>query len=146
MGLGILGIFKLSGNQTARNGRCQLIGFLNGAGHALGTRSQHDFSTIGFQQISALLAHGVRHGENYTITQGSADCRQAYSRVAGSGLNNGGSWSQFSGAFRLTEHPQGHSVLDTACGVEILQLAKQPAGQSPGLCKAGSFQQRSTSH
>ena len=63
VGLGIGRILELAGDEAAGQLGRQLPGLFDGPCHALGALCQHQLGTVGLQEGPALLAHGLRHGE-----------------------------------------------------------------------------------
>ena len=132
MGRRVGGILKLAGHKAARGGGGQLVGLLDGAGHAPGAGGQHDLGTEGLQQIAALHAHGVGHGQDDMVPAGGPDGGQTDAGIAAGGFNDGGAGFQLALLLGGVQHGLGHAVLHTAGGVAVFQLGHQGACSAPG--------------
>ena len=115
-------IYKLAGDEAVGNFLRQLVSLGDGALHALRPFRQHDFRTVGFQNVAALHTHGLRHGEDDAIAFGRSNRSQADASIAGSGFDDNGTGFQQPFRFRVFDHGLGDAVLHAACRVKILQL------------------------
>ena len=90
MNLRVCRVVELSRDEAVLNGCCQLICLGDGPLHALGAVCQNNLCTVSFQDVSALHAHGLRHGEDHAVALGCCDGCQADTGVTGSGLDDDG--------------------------------------------------------
>ena len=123
-------IYKLAGNKAVGDFLRQLICFGDSALHALRAFRQHDFCTVGFQDIAAFHTHGLRHGEDDAVPFRRRDSSQTDARVAGGGFDDDRARFQLALRFRVFNHRLGNAVLHAACRVEILQLHQDRSFQA----------------
>ena len=108
-------VFALSGD---------LVGLVHGALHAGGARSQDDLCAVGAQQDTALVGHGLGHGQHDVVTAGCAHQGQGDAGVAGRRLDDGAARLQRTGLFRRVHDGLTDAVLDGIGGIEELELAQ----------------------
>ena len=123
-------IYKLAGNKAVGDFLRQLICFGDGALHALRAFRQHDLRAVGFQDIAAFHAHGLRHGEDDTVSFGRRDSSQTDAGVTGGGFDDDRARFQLSFRFRVFDHRLGNAVLHAACRVKIFQLHQDRSFQA----------------
>ena len=141
VGPGIGGGIKLTGQEAARDRGGDLLGLFHGARHTALGRGQHQLRTVGGQQLPALQAHGLGHGEDDLVATGQAHGRETYAGVAGGGLHDGAAGQELALFFGVFNHFQGYTILYGAGGVEGFQLDQHGGGQAELLRVAHRLQQ-----
>src|SRR5699024_10175493 len=76
-----------------------LCGLINGTAHAIGTRGQNNFGTVGAQHDTALIGHGFWHRQHNAVATCSADHGQSNTGVPRGALNNGATRTKRAGFF-----------------------------------------------
>src|SRR5271166_6433018 len=102
-----------------------------------GGRAYDDFGAVGPQHAELVLANLVRADEQASVALLRRHDRQAYTGVAGRGLDDRPAGLELAGLLCRHHHAQRDAVLDRAAGVEVLDLgqyyrAGSLAGQLPG--------------
>ena len=141
--LGVGRVDELAGDKGIGNLLGQLIGLGNGTFHALGTLAQNQLRTVGFHQLAALHAHGLRHHDDDAVALGGSHSSQADAGVAGSRLNDHGAGLELAGGLGIVDHLLGNAVLDGTGRVEVFQLCQHSGFQVSFLFNVGQLQQRS---
>ena len=139
-GVGRIG--ELAGDEAVGGLSRQLLGLGDGTLHALGTLGQHKLGTVGLQQVAAFHAHGLRHGEDDPVSPGGGHGGQANAGVSAGRLNDHGVRLQNALGFGIVDHGSGHSILDTASRIEVLQLAVNGGFQMIQCDVIGQLQKR----
>ena len=143
--LGICGIVKLCGDKALRCCRRQLLRALHGARHALRRRCQHQFRTVGFEQIPTLHAHALRHGEDHAVAVDLGHRGEADAGVAARRLNDDAPRNELSLRLGAFDHVLRHAVLGAARHVAALELGKDAGVQAVPALVATQLQQRGVS-
>ena len=131
MGLGVGGIYELTGNEAVWDLSCQLIGLGNGTLHALEAFGENQLRAVGFHDLTALHAHGFRHDDDDPVAPGGGYGGQTDTGVAAGGLNDD----------RTGLHGLGNAVFHAAGGIEIFQLGHDSGLQTKFLLQMGQLQQ-----
>ena len=139
---GVRGVDELSGDEAPGYLCRQLFGLRDRALHALCALGQNEFRAIGLQNIAALHAHGLRHGEDDTVAFGCRDGRKADAGVAGGGFDDDGAGLQQSLRFRVLDHRLCDPVLDAPGGIEVFQLYEDGSIQGEFLLKIDDLHER----
>ena len=116
--------------------------FGDGAFHALAALGEHQLRAVGLEDIAALDAHGLGHGEDDAVALGGGDGRKADAGIAGGGLNDDGAGLQQALCLRILDHRLGDAVLDTAGGVQVFKLHQKPSLQAQLLLEIRDLHQR----
>ena len=119
---GIGGIHKLPQNHGSRNAIAQGFCLCNGAFHAFGGRGEFELCTVCFQQIAALDAHALRHGEDGAIAFCHAHPSESYAGVAAGGFNDGGARLQYAFLLGIFYHGKRYAVFHTAARIECFHF------------------------
>ena len=146
MGGGVGGIYKLAGDKAVGDFFCQLLGFGNGAGHALAALGQHQLGTVGFHQLTALHAHGFRHDDDDAVAAGGGNGGKTDAGIAGGGLDDHGAGFQQTFFLGIVNHGFCHTVFHRAGGVEIFQFCQNLGVQMFILLQMHQLQQGSVSN
>ena len=141
MGLGVGGIYELTGNKAVWDLPCQLIGLGNGALHALGAFGENQLRAVGFHDLTALHAHGFRHDDDDPVAPGGGYGGQTDTGVAAGGLNDDRTGLQKALGLSVIDHGLGNAVLHAAGGIEIFQLGHDSGLQTKFLFQMGQLQQ-----
>ena len=124
MYLGIRRIIKLSHNHRTFYLSVQLLRFCNRALHPFLSVRQYKLRSVCLQQRPPLHAHAVRKRQNRPVPLCRRHARQTNAGIAACGLNNGGAFLQDALFFSVFYHIERHSVLHTACRIQIFQLCE----------------------
>jgi hypothetical protein len=107
-----------------------LVGFGDGALHAVGTRGEDDFGAEGKQGDTALKAHGFRHGEDELVALDCGDEGQGDAGVAAGGFNEHGlAGRDLAGLFGGVDHRKANAVFHARYGVLASSLATMVPGR-----------------
>ena len=129
MDLGIGGIAELARLKPSGIGLKQLIRRHNGALHALATRRQDQLGPKSFQQFPSFDAHGLRHGQDQSITPRGRNHRQGDTGIAAGGLDKSVSRLDFARALGVIHHGCANTVFHARHGVEAFQFRDDLARQ-----------------
>ena len=110
----------------------ELLGFLDRAGHAVGTGGEHDLGAIGGRELAALDAHGLWHGEDEGVTARRRQHGETDARVTAGGLDDGAARGERAVLLGRIEHGTGDAVLDGAAGIRSLVFAQDGGGGALG--------------
>ena len=135
-------IDKLSENNRILNRTLQLLCLRNGTLHALCAVREDNLCAVCLDQISALDAHGFRHGQNDMIALCRADCRKSDAGIAAGRLNNRCARLEHTGSLCIRNHCICNAILDASCRVEIFQLCQNGCFQIIFLLITGQLHQR----
>ena len=142
MGGGIGWVFKLAGDEAARDLPGQLLRPGDGPRHAQPALGQHHLGPIGQQELTPLLAHGVRHDDDGPIAPGGGHQCQTDACVARGGLDDDRAGFQNAPGLPVVQHGFGDAVLGGPAGVEALQLPQDAGAQAQLPLKMRQLQQR----
>ena len=139
---GLDGFVKLAGDEAARDLPGQLLRPGDGPRHAQPALGQHHLGPIGQQELTPLLAHGVRHDDDGPVTPGGGHQCQTDACVARGGLDD-----DQEPDFRMPRASPSSSM-DLAmrsfggpAGVEALQLPQDAGAQAQLPLKMRQLQQ-----
>ena len=135
-------IHKLTGNKAVRDLLRQLVGFGDGALHALGAFGEDKLRAVGFHQLAALYAHGLRHDDDDAVAAGGSHGSKADARVAGGRLDDHRAALEQAFLLRVVDHRFGNAILYAAGGVKILELAQHAGLKALGFFNMYQLQQR----
>ena len=125
-------VLELLGHEEVAVALGDLGGLGDGPAHAVGAGGQHQLGAVAPQQHPALLAHGLRHGEDALVAAGGAHHGQGDAGVAAGRLHDGGARRQQAGLLGGVDHRDGDAVLDAAGRVEELELGRDPGAGPVG--------------
>ena len=126
----IRGIVELPRQKCPRHFPDYFFRFLNCSIHPLAAVCQNNFCPVGFQNIPSFQAHGLRHGQNQTI---SFCCRQGSKpdpRIAGGRFNDRRPRLQEACLLRVFNHVFCRPVFHASRWVHVFQLHQQPGFQT----------------
>ena len=141
VGLGVGLIDKLAGDEAVRDLAREFIRFGDGAFHALGAGGEDQLRAIGFHQLAALHAHGLRHDDDDTIAPGGGHRGQADAGIAVGGLDEDGLGGKEALLLGILYHGEGNAVLDGTGGIEVFQLGQKAGLEVILFFKMGELQQ-----
>ena len=122
--VGVGRVLELLGHEAVGVFGQQRRGPVDGASHAFGTGRQDDLGAVGPQQVAALDAERLGHGQDEPVAARRGRHGQGDAGVAAGGLDQGG--APRSDQTRLLgglDHRQTDAILDAAAGIERLELA-----------------------
>ena len=122
MRLRICGVYKLTGNEAARNLTRQLLRLGDGTFHALCAIGEDELGTVCLHYLTALDRHCFGHNDDDTIASCRGNGGKTYACISRGRLDDYGAFFEKSFLFRIVNHSLCHSVLDGACGIEIFEL------------------------
>ena len=129
--LGIGRIDKLLEQHIAIGGRGgDLLGPVDGTGHAEAPFGEFEFGPVGGEQFAPLQAHGLRHGQGERDPFRGGHKSQGDARVAASGLDQFLARSQQTVLFGLGDHGGADAALH-----RIGRIAPLDLGQYPGASR-----------
>ena len=117
---GVGGVLELLQDNSTGSGVAQGLCLTDSTRHAVLTRGETHFGTVGFHEVSTLHAHGFRHGQNQVVALDSADQRQSDTSIAAGGFDDGGAGLQNALLLSVLNHRKSDAVLHAAAWVEIL--------------------------
>ena len=139
-------IDELSRDKAIRNLFCQFIGLCDRTLHALGSLGKYDLGTICFENIPALHAHGLGHGQDYTISLCGRDGCQTYTGITRCWFDDDRSFFEDTLLLGVLDHCLGDTVLYTACGIEVLELDQDRSLKSELFLNICNLNQRSITY
>ena len=142
MDRGVRGVDELTGDEAAFDLCGKLISLGDRALHALRAVCQHQLRAVCLHQLAAFHGHRLGHHDDDAIALSRGDCRKSDTGIAGGRLNDHGAFLQKSLLLRVVDHRLRDTVLDGACGVEILQLCVDLRAEALSLFDVGEFKQR----
>jgi hypothetical protein len=119
---GLAGIGKLLQDDAVRDLGGQFLGLGNGALHALRPFRQDDARAEDLEELAALGAHRLRHGQDELEALGGGDEGQRDAGVAAGRLDQDAVLGDLAGLDGLIDHREADAVLDAREGVEEFQL------------------------
>ena len=135
-------VHELAGDEAVRDFLCQLFCLCDGAGHALAAVCQNQLCAVGSQKVSALHAHGLRHGDDDPVALGGGHGSQADAGVAAGGLDDDGVGLEYASCLGIFDHCLSDAVFDAAGRVEVFELGENTGVQAFCLLDAGELQKR----
>ena len=105
-------IFKLLGNEGAGMLSMEFLCFVDRAFHPGRPVGQHDLRPVCLKQFPAFDAHGVRHGEDQTVSFDCGGESETDPSISGGRLNNKRSRLEESAFFRIFDHGEADAVFD----------------------------------
>ena len=136
---GVRRIDKLSRDKAVRDLLRQLLRLRDGALHALCPLREDKLGAVGLQDVAALHAHGLRHGEDNAVALGGRDGGQADAGVAGGRLDDDAALPKQPLLLRVLDHRLRDAVLDAAGRVKVFQFDQHPGLQSQFLFNISDF-------
>ena len=124
MRLWVCWIFKLSGDDGARDLPSKRIGFGDGATHALCARSEHKFCAVDLHQFAAFNGHRIRHHDDDAIAKIRANRRKTNASIAAGWLNDRAAGSKLAIRLCLADHGKRNAVLHAASWIISFKLGK----------------------
>ena len=122
MRLRVGGIDELSGKEAVGDLLCQLLGFGDGALHALGALRQDELSAVSLHQLPAFDGHRFGHHDDDPVASCRSDGGKSDACVAGGRLNDDAAGFQLAGCLGIVDHGLGNAVLDGAGRIEVFKL------------------------
>ena len=121
---GVGGVYKLAGDNAVGGLLLQLLGFRDGALHALGSVSEHELCAICLHKLAALDGHGLGHGDDHLVAASRRHRGDTDAGVAARGLDDGvvAAAHELAGLLGLVNHVFGDAVFNGPRGVEVFQL------------------------
>ena len=142
---GVGGVGELTGNERVLDFGMQLIGFLDGAAHALRSVGQNQLGSVCLHELAALDGHGLGHHDDDAHAAGGGKRGQADAGVSGRGLDQDGVFVDLACCLRAVKESFRDAVLDGACGIHHLYLAEDGCVQAVVLLEVRKFKQRGVS-
>ena len=139
---GVGRIRKLAGQEAAGRLRGDLLRLGNGTLHALRAVRQDELRAISLEQVAALDAHGLRHGQDDAIAARGRHGGKADAGVAARRLDDDSARLQQAALLGIVQHGTGDAVLYTARGVKIFDLGQQVCLQAARRGKALQLHER----
>ena len=143
---GVGSVLELLEDDAAGDAVAQGFSSSDGTFHAVLTRCETYLGAIGFHEVAALYAHGLRHCEDEVVALDGADEGEAYACVAAGRLDDGGAGLEDAVSLSILDHGQRDTVFDAAAGVEELHLSDDGGGEALSLGIFVELQQRSVAH
>ena len=113
-------------------GLSDAVRLLHGRAHALVRGREFELRAQGLEQITALQAHGFRHGKHATQAAHGRDQGHADAHIAAGGLHQHAAGLQFAVFQGALNQIKGHAILDGAAGIAVFQLQPDRARQLAG--------------
>ena len=113
---------ELAGDEAVRGLGCQLLRLGDSSLHAFRALGQHQLCAVSLEQIAALNAHRLGHGQYDLVAAGSRDGSQTYAGVAAGRLDDYRAGLQLALGLGIVQHGLGYTILYAARRIEVLQL------------------------
>ena len=119
---GVGGIGELLENDAVGDLLLQLFGLGDSAFHALGALGEDEAGAEDFEELAALQAHRLGHGEDELEALGGGDEGERVAGVAAGGLDEDGVLVDAAGFEGLVDHGEADAVLHAGERVEELEF------------------------